>query len=169
MNNVTRPNFISKIYFNFIYKCISKIIIENQKKNILDFGCGTGNLKKKLSHTNINIFNYDKDEKLTDIKNWKEIDFDTIVFCQVLMYIDKKNIIEIFKEINNRKKIIDIIVLFSTQSFLNKIFALLLGHFSAHKNTTTLPMEEEEICLENFILVKRKNYFFFKLLYLKNN
>ena len=45
--HVTSPNFISSIYFNFIYKKIIDFLDYEEKKIILDFGSGLGLLKKK--------------------------------------------------------------------------------------------------------------------------
>ena len=54
MINVTKSNFISKIYFNKFYKQI--ISIEKfEKKIILDFGCGLGELKKLNHKEKINL------------------------------------------------------------------------------------------------------------------
>ena len=54
----------------------------HEKKNVLDYGCGTGDLKKlNLQKKNKStIINYDIIEELSEIKDWREINFDTIVF-----------------------------------------------------------------------------------------
>ena len=46
--HITKPNLISSIYFNFIHKQIINLLDTNEKKTILDFGSGLGNLKKKI-------------------------------------------------------------------------------------------------------------------------
>ena len=46
-NHVTKGNFISNIYFNFIYFLIANLV-NYQNKIVVDFGGGLGFLKKKL-------------------------------------------------------------------------------------------------------------------------
>ena len=94
MINVTKSNFISKIYFNKIYQLIISIGKFEKKKVILDFGCGLGELKKiNLKKKNKSkIINYDIIQKLSDVTKYNNINFDTIVFCQVLyLFKTKKN------------------------------------------------------------------------------
>ena len=45
-NHVTEPNIISKYYFNFMKNKIIEVGNFHEKKNVLDYGCGTGDLKK---------------------------------------------------------------------------------------------------------------------------
>ena len=67
-----------------------------------------------------------------------------------------------------KDKNIDVIVAFSTQGILNKIFAFILGHKDAHYGTKTKPIEEEKILLEECDLIKKINFFgLFKILKLK--
>ena len=168
LNNVTKPNIFSKFYFNFIYKKIANLINKNEKKIILDFGCGEGFLKKKYISKFHEVFNYDIKKEYSEIENWKKVDFDLIIFCQVLMYLDKKEILDIFSHINSRKKNIEIIILFSNQNILNKLGSIILNHPDAHKNTITSPLDEENLAIDNFYKINIKNFFLFKLLYLKS-
>lgn len=168
-SNVTKPNFISKLYFNFIYKKIANIINVHNNKIILDFGCGLGFLKKNFIKKSLKVYNYDINPKLSDIKNWKKVNFEIIIFCQVLMYLKKFEIKKIFQEIKQRKKERKIIVVISKQNILNKFGAFILGHKNAHKGTLTYPGDEEKICLKYFRKIRVFDYIFFKILYLKTN
>jgi len=167
--NTTKPNFITKYYFNFIYNLILKEILE--KKIVLDFGSGYGFLKNIAMKKKIDskIINYDKISSLSEIKNWKKVNFDMIIFCQSIYLINQKNIIKIFKEIKKRKKKIIIISVFSNQTFLNKLFSIILGHKNAHNQTKTSPWIEEKLLKKYFSLVKAKNYILFKMIVLINN
>jgi hypothetical protein len=75
---------------------------------------------------------------------------------------------KILKEFKAKNKKIEIIVAFSTQGMLNKIFAFILGHKEAHYGTKTKPIEEEKILLKKCDLKKKINFFgLFKILKLE--
>jgi hypothetical protein len=170
MQNVTKSNFISKFYFNKIYQLI--ILIGDFKKNkiILDFGCGLGelkklNIKKKNKST---IINYDIITSLSDVKTYKNLNFDTIVFCQILCLLTPVKIMKLLSSLKDQNKNLEIIVAYSTQSLMNKVFAFLLGHSNAHDNTNSSPQREREALLNQCYLIKEINYFnLFKIMLLK--
>ena len=68
-----------------MYEKIIEIGKFNEEKTILDFGSGLGLLKQKnLQRQNSSIIiNYDVIKELSDVEDWKSINFDTIVFCEV--------------------------------------------------------------------------------------
>jgi purine-nucleoside phosphorylase len=170
MINVTKSNFISKIYFNKIYQLIISIGKFEKKKIILDFGCGLGGLKKiNFEKKNKSkIINYDIIKKLSDVNKYNNLNFDTIVFCQVLYLFKKKKIIMLLKKLKRQNKDLEIIVVYSTQSIVNKVFAFFLGHVDAHNNTVTTPEEERELLLNQCYLIKEINYLnLFRIIMLK--
>jgi len=68
---------------------------------ILDFGCGTGQLKKMLPR--YNVVGYDIDPKLTEIKDYTKIKPDKIFALDVFEHIPKREIRKItrnFKKMN---------------------------------------------------------------------
>ena len=170
MINVTKSNFISKIYFNKIYQLIISIGKFEKKRVILEFGCGFGELKKiNLKKKNKSkIINYDIIKKLSDVTKYNNLNFDTIVFCQVLYLFKKKKIIMLLKKLKRQNKNLEIIVVYSTQSIVNRIFAFFLGHGNAHNNTVTTPEEERELLLNQCYLINEINYLnLFRIIMLK--
>ena len=163
--HVTQPNLITNVYFNFIYNLVSNIIVFNKKK-VLDFGGGVGHLKKKLVAKGATVKIYDIVKEISDIDDYKNFKFDIIIFCQVLCVINKKEILEIINFLK-KKKNIKIISVFSTQTFLNKLFAFILGHSEAHKDTKLRPDEEYNLLKNNFKIIKLRNYYLFKIFVLK--
>jgi len=166
----TKPNYISFIYFNLIYKIIINFLEYKKNDVVLDFGCGIGLLKKKIKkkYPEANIINYDKVKSLSEVSDWKNINFNKIIFCQVLMYISKEDIENIFY-ILKKKKIDKIIICFSKQSFLNRLFAKILGHKNAHDDTVLIPEHEEKLIYQNFKILKKINFFnLFKIYSLSN-
>ena len=126
-NHVTNSNILSKFYFEILYKKILTMGNFNRSITILDYGCGKGNLKKinqKMRNLS-KIINYDKIKLLSEISSYKNIKLDAVVFCQVFYLLKKTQIIKILKEFKAKNKNIEIIVAFSTQGILNKIFAFI--------------------------------------------
>jgi hypothetical protein len=170
MLNVTKSNFISKIYFNKIYQLIMSVGNFEKKKIILDFGCGLGELKKLniIKKNKSKIINYDLITRLGDVKEYKNLNFDTIVFCQVLCFLTPDNITALLSKLKSQNKNLEIIVAYSTQSIINRVFAVLLGHSNAHNNTLSSPKKEREVLLSQCYLKKEINYLnLFKIMMLK--
>lgn len=170
MINVTKSNFISRIYFNKIYQQIILIGNFKKKKIIVDFGCGLGELKKlnKEKKNKSEIINYDIISRLSEVKTYENLKFDTIVFCQTLYLLQPKKIKILLGKLKSQNKNLEIIVVYSTQSILNRLFAILLGHRNAHNNTITSPKKERELLLNQCYLIKEINYFnLFKIMLLK--
>ena len=96
--NVDYYNGISGIYFKSIISNIIKIgNLDKTKKIILDFGCGSKILSKKL--TGNKILNYDINSDFTEHDDYKKLYFDIVVFNHVLMYMEKREIISTFESI----------------------------------------------------------------------
>ena len=164
--HVTSPNLASSLYFNFIYLVIGKITNFNNKK-VLDFGGGHGFLKKKIQKKGGLVKIYDIIKSLSEVNSYKDYDFDIIIFCEVLYLLEEYelgNIIEYLKT----KKNIKIISVFSSQSKLNKFFAIILGHPDAHDDTKLSPKKENDLLIKNFKKIKSINFYFFKILLLEN-
>ena len=162
-NNITKGNFISKIYFNFNYFIVENICNFNNK-NVLDFGGGLGFLKKRLIQKGANVKIYDKVKELSDVNNYKDYDCDIVIFSHVLMYINKYEVEKIFSFFKKKNKKILIISCFSNQTIFNKIFAFLLGHKNPHKDTVLLPQTEEQLISNFFKIEKSINFFLFKVI-----
>ena len=162
-NHVTKGNFVSKLYFNLIYFVISNLI-NYRNKVVLDFGGGLGFLKKRLIKKGAKVTIFDKVKELTEVDDYKNVKFDIIIFCQVLMYIQEKDVEKIFNEIISMDKDITVITCFSKQTFVNKIFAFLLGHSNPHDDTLLMPDKENKIFHEFFKKEKELDFFLFKII-----
>ena len=160
--HVTKGNIISSFYFNFIYFLISNVCnYKNQK--VLDYGGGLGYLKSKLIKKGAKVKIYDIVKELSDIDNFKKYKFDIIIFCQVLMYLKKKDVKKIFKYCNKQKDI-TIITCFSKQTIISKIFATILNHKNPHKDTKLKPKDEELLIKFFFNIKKTFNFYLFKII-----
>ena len=159
--HVTKPNLITTFYFNRMYEKIIEIGKFNEEKTILDFGSGLGLLKQKnLQRQNSSIIiNYDVIKELSDVEDWKSINFDTIVFCEVLYLIDPEDLKKLLNDLRIINSKVEIICVISTQSIINKVASKLLGHPDAHGDTKTHPKLEREILLNHCNLLDNKKFF----------
>ena len=165
---VTKPNLITKLYFNYIYYYIIKVGKFNLKKTIVDYGCGYGELKK--INTNLRnkskIINYDIIPELSETNNIFNYNFCTICFVQSLYLMNKIEIQYLFDQLLKKKKLF-VIAVISQQNIFNKIMSYIFNHKNFYKGTITTPKEEENLLLKNFKLIKIKNLFLSKIYFLK--
>ena len=122
---------IQKIYFSRIIKSIISIgSLNNTKKTILDFGCGSQQLQKSLSPKK--ILNYDIDNKYQKYVDYRQLKFDVVIFNHVLMYMDKSEIEDILHNIKKINKNCEFIFGIGKGNFINKAAAYLSLNFSDH-------------------------------------
>ena len=163
--NVNYYNGISGIYFTNIVSNIIKMGNLNEtEKIILDFGCGSKILSKKLPGSK--ILNYDINSRYTEHDDYKKLYFDIVVFNHVLMYMEKKEIISTFENIKKINQNCEFIVGIGKGGLINKLAALVSLNFTAHKGMLTTYKQQTEI-LKNYtkILKVKKNIFFMTDIY----
>ena len=103
---VTEYKGISGIYFKKLLKEVIKIgNLNSGKYKILDFGAGHGILKKMLKKENseIKVINYDVIDDLTDIKDWRSEEFDTVVANEVFCTFTPDKLNNLIKEFQKKK------------------------------------------------------------------
>lgn len=164
-NHVTKGNLISNFYFSFIYLIISNMC-DYKNKKVLDFGGGLGFLKDILIKKGAKVKIYDKVKELSEMNDYKKYKFDIVIFCQVLMYIKKKDAKKIFSYFSKLKNF-TIISCFSTQTLISKIIAHLLNHKDPHADTVLSPPEEEKLIKLYFEVQKSLNFYLFKVILAK--
>ncbi len=166
--NITKHKFFSGIYFNIILKKIISLITTNKFKKILDFGCGFGYLKKKIikKTDNIKIINYDIIPKLSEVKTYKNLQFDCLVANQVFYLFEEEQLNTLFIYLKNKLPNLRLIVVISRQSFLNNIGKFILNEKSAHNGTKLNPSHELKILAHHCLILKKINIFFLSDIYL---
>jgi SAM-dependent methyltransferase len=166
--NITRHNFFSGIYFNLILKKIIDLIVDNKFKNILDFGCGFGYLKKKIlkKNNNVTVINYDIILELSEVKTYKNLQFDCLVANQVFYLFEKKILNNLLIYLKNKLPGLRLIVVISRQSILNNIGKFILNEKNAHKGSRLSPDTELKILKQYCLILKKINIFFLSDIYL---
>jgi SAM-dependent methyltransferase len=158
LHNITKHGVISGFYFNYIIKNIFELILINKKVKILDFGCGYGYLKKRLKKAkNIKIINFDIIKELTEIDDWKKVNFDYLVSTHVFMYLGPKKLNRLLLDLKNHNKNLKLITIISRQGLLNNIGKFILNEPDAHKGTLLNANNELKILKKKMRIVKKKN------------
>ncbi len=157
---VTEYRGVQKLYFERILKCCRDLgkFYEFQNQNLLDFGCGTKELRKFTS--TMNYHGYDQDSQLTEIQNWSLVNFHTVVINHTLMYLDKNEICDLFEKLSKSPSLKQVIIGIGRQNTLSKIGQKILGKSNAHQGTVTGPREQLELVNSYFSLVRSKSVFF---------
>jgi SAM-dependent methyltransferase len=146
------------MYFKKLLRTLIDVGDLNNRR-VLDFGCGTQELRKLLTHKN--YVGYDIDPKLSDVPTLDGIEYDVMVANEVFYEMPEKDIEEVLEKI--RPKIFAVGI--SRQTILNKIGAALL-HPSALDKTLTPPKKELEILLRHYRIVKKKSVWLLADVYL---
>lgn len=149
---------INGIYF---YRILNKLIsignLDKRDIKILDFGCGTGKLKKKLGEK---VINYDCLPDLSEIKDWKKAKFDVMVANEVFYLFNENQLKSLLSELYKVNPKVELIVGISRQGFLNKMAAFLAGEKDAHADTKLSPEEQLRILKEKTSPIRKKSVFF---------
>ncbi len=156
---VTKYTGVESIYFRRILKSCSNLgkFIEFPGKNLLDFGCGTKELKKFTSK--MNYIGYDSDPKLSEVETWDEIDFHTVVINHTLMYLDKDSISRLFVTLIKNPTLEQVVIGVGRQNTLSNIGKRLLRKQNAHRGTLSSPSEQRECIAQHFDLISSKSIF----------
>lgn len=156
---------LQSFYFTSVISNVIKIgNLDNNNKIILDFGCGVKVLSKKLPQKK--IINYDINSNYTEHEDYKKLYFDIVVFNQVLMYMDKKEIVSTFENIKKINKNCEFIIGIGKGGLINKLAAAACLNFEPHKGTLSTYNEQVEIIKnQTKILQVKKNIFFLTDIY----
>tara|TARA_B110000285_G_C14924166_1_gene514119 strand:- start:86 stop:631 length:546 start_codon:yes stop_codon:yes gene_type:complete len=165
--NITNHGMISSLYFNTIFNNIIALIEREKKVKILDFGCGYGYLKKKLRRDKrIKVINFDIVKELTEIDDWKKVNFDYLISTHVFGYFKKKKLVELLIYLKKNRPKIKIILTITKQGWLNKLGAFILNEPDAHTNYNLSANEEINIFSKYMKIIQKKNIFFLSNVYL---
>lgn len=149
---------IKGIYFFKILKTIIKIgDLRNKQVKILDFGSGTGQLKRLLPEK---VVGFDINRGLTEINDWKSINFDVVVANQVFYLFSKDELLRFLDELYAKNPKVNLIVGISTQGLLNKILSILANQKDAHSGTKLTPKEEINALKQRMHIIKKQGVLF---------
>lgn len=156
MEGVTQYSGLAGRYFHYL---LSRLIkagdLAGSRGKILDFGCGMGQLKRRLGADK--VIGYDIIPNLSDVADWRTAEFDTLVANQVLYCFTEAELSSLLVELKRKNPQLRLVIGISRQGVLNNIGKHLLRRPSAHSRTKIGPQREAEILLKHCDLIRRKS------------
>ena len=165
MTITTNYTGIGAFYF---YKIINEIIkiakLDEEKKVILDYGCGEKILSSKL--INNKVLNYDINPKYSEIPSIDEFKFDYVILNHVLMYMTKEEVNKLFHQIKKINYKSEFVIGIGKQNLLSKIGKNITFNFDAHDETILSYNDQIEIISESMSIINyKKNIFYMTDIY----
>lgn len=165
MEGVTQYKGLAGRYFNYMLtRLIEMGKLEKSSEKILDFGCGIGELKRRLGPRK--VVGFDIISSLSDVADWRIVDFDILVANQVFYCLTSTELDALLVELKQKNPNLLLVVGISRQGLLNNIGKYLLGRPDAHSRTKISPTLEAEILLKHCELVHRTNVLMLSDIYL---
>ena len=130
---------------------------------ILDFGCGKGELKRLLK--NSTVLGYDIIPSLSDVEDWRKVDFDVLVANEVFYAFNEGDLENLLLELRKKNKNLELVVGISRQGLLNKIGKHLFGGSDAHSLTKMMPQTEVKTLERHCVILRRSNVLFLANVY----
>lgn len=151
----------AKIYFNKILRILIEFgDLENEKRVILDYGCGVGHLKKMLPEAN--IIGYDIIPELSDIDDYKVLKPVKIVLSGVLEHLYLDEIEHLLKDFHEMNQNAELLVFLPTENFISKVAMILAGERHAHDDHVSRYKDINSL-IEKYYSVKKRKYIFFQM------
>lgn len=151
-------NGLPGIYFNSV---IGKVIdfgkLRREKGIVLDFGCGTGNLKKRLRESEVRVVGYDILPENSDIRDYKKVRPSVIVCNHVLEHLTGAEIEEVIPYFLKTKA--RLVVALPTENFISKIGMVMAGNMTYHNDHKTKYRQVNRI-MEKYYSIKKRAYVF---------
>lgn len=158
MKGVTQYAGLARLYSHHLLKRIIEVgELKTSAAKILDFGCGTGELKRLLGEGK--VIGFDIIPALSDIPDWRTEEFDVLVANQVFYSFSEKDLEALLVELRGKNPSLRLVVGISRQGVLNNIGKYLLRRPDAHSRTRIGPKKEIEILKKFCIFVKRRGVF----------
>lgn len=146
-------------YFTSIHRISIELADLKGNEKILDFGCGSKELSKRLKNTI--VYNYDINPNLTEIKDYKNLKPDIIFAVSAFEHIPKDEIeiiINNFKEMNPNAYLV---VALPKCGILNKIGSILTGTYKLNKIAHVSYYKDiNKLLMKQMKLIKKKNFIF---------
>lgn len=156
---VTDYSGLAKFYFRYLLKQLIKVgALERPGITILDFGCGNSELKRILP--NANVIGYDIIPALTDVDDWRNVNFDVLIANEVFYSFEEHQLAALLDELRRKNNKLELVAGISRQSIVNNIGKFLLGRPDAHSATKIGPKKELEILRRYCEIKHKKNVFY---------
>ena len=155
VKGVTKYSGMAQIYFRYLLRQVVRVgKLDRPNITILDFGCGAGKLKAMLGPK---VVGYDIVPSLSDVDDWRMIDFDVLVGNEVFYSFSERDLDELLIALRAKNRHLELVVGVSRQGVLNNVGKFLLGRPDAHSATKLGPRQELGVFERHCTMVRRKN------------
>jgi SAM-dependent methyltransferase len=145
------------IYFFRILKTIIRLgALDRRDISILDFGCGTGQLRHLLPGK---VIGYDIIPELSEISNWRMAQFDVVVANEVFYLFHAQELRHFLAQLRRVNPSAELLVGISRQGLVNNVLKHLAGEPDSHLGTKLGPKEELELLTEELEILDRASVF----------
>ncbi len=156
MKGVTPYSGPSQYYFRHLLDWVIRVgELDRPDVCILDFGCGSGELKRKL--VGRNVISYDVIKELSDIDDWREVHFDILVANQVFYTFSEEALNSLLLNLRSKNPTLELVVGISRQGIFNNVGKYIFGRPNAHSTTKIGPQTEIEILQRYCKITGQKN------------
>jgi SAM-dependent methyltransferase len=164
MKGVTDYAGLSRYYFRTVLRQIIDIGgLRRPGIAILDYGCGKGELKRLLR--GYKVTGYDVIPALSDVADWRSVDFDVLVANEVFYSFSEDQLEELLSDLKEKNPSLELVVGISRQGVLNHVGKYLFGRPDAHAATRIGPRRELEILLRHCRINRRRCVFWLADIY----
>lgn len=156
MQGVTSYSGLAQFYFRCLLKKVIKVgRLHRPGITILDFGCGHGLLKSTLGAEK--VFGYDIISELSDVSDWRTVDFDVLVANQVFYSFSAHALECLFQDLRQKNPAMELVVGISRQGVMNNAGKYLLGRPDAHAASRLTPKQEVAILEKYCEVIERRS------------
>ena len=166
-NTYESPNIITRTYFKTKVWFAIKIAKLKRGEIILDYGCGSGWLERKLKK--YKIYGYDINPQKTFIKDYRKIIPDKIFCLDVFEHIRSNEIGKILDNFKKMSENFELIVSIPTENKISKIVRKLVGKSEVPKEHITKYPEIIKILKSKLKLIKKFNFLTVSYIFLFRN
>jgi SAM-dependent methyltransferase len=158
MKGVTLYSGLSQYYFRTLLKTIVQVgRLRRPGITILDFGCGSGELKHLLKDAK--VIGYDIIPSLSDVGDWRSVQFDVLVANEVFCFFSENDLEKLLLQLKNKKKDLELVIGISSRGLLNRIGMYLFGRPGAHSACRISAKKELEILTRHCTIIRRGKIF----------
>jgi len=112
------------------------------------------------------VINFDIVKELTEVDDWKKVNFDYFISTQVFVYFKKKKLVKLLMYLKKNYPRVKVILTITKQGWLNKLGAFILNEPEAHTNFNLSANEEIFIFSKYMKVIQKKNILFLSNVYL---
>ena len=128
---------------------------ERKALKVLDFGCGLKKLKPFIK----NYTGYDIDSRFTEIKDWRDVEFDVVIANAVFMYMTENELKIFIKQLYKHNSNVELIFATTRQNIITKTFKFITGQLKGYADVKLSYRDQLYILTRHFRIINKITIF----------